>query len=104
MATGTIKDQYARFVSEDLVADNITISAGGTSDNVDKNVSKTGYTFIGIVGYSIEAASSGGANQGNCTLYRIMKVNDSTARVAAKNWGNSQAKIRIRMIVLYQKN
>lgn len=102
MATGTINIPYKEVIVEQGVLDNIVVPANGNSSNVDLSITKSGYTFLGIVGYSIGAATTSGAGAGNCTLYRIIQ-STTNARVALHNWGSSEARVKVDMQLLYVK-
>lgn len=101
MATGKI-NVGKQFIVETVIADNKTIAANSTI-NIDANASISGYNIVGIVGYDIAAATSGGSNAGSCTIYRLIKYTDTTVRAGVKNWHTSSAaKIKVTFYVLYQ--
>ena len=96
-----LRDLYV--VEAKTLFDNLSLGHGDYS-NGDYNVAKTGYTPIGIVGYQVANASSGGVG---CTLVTVNKIVISGNNVAVqfRNFHDSaNSKIRLIARVLYKKN
>ncbi len=95
---------------EDVNSGTITVPVPTSSSSyysTNVNVSKDGYTPIGVVGWRIGNADSGGANWSYTTLLRSYLGTSSgnpVVFVAFHNYASSDAVIKIQLWVLYQKN
>ena len=78
----------------------LTISAGGYVDNY-YNAAWSGYTVIGVVGYNISNQDTGGANASHCVLVGCYETGD-TVYIKVKNNASSQAKVQVRVFILYK--
>lgn len=83
--------------------DNKTISANDNQIFNNLDVSLTGYTPIGIVGFDLSNASSNPANLTKCNVIAC-KISGSNAYFQIVNTASSQAKIKIAATVLYLAN
>lgn len=89
------------FISEEVVlADNITISAS-TYGNGNLSVAKSGYTPIGVVGFHLQNASTGGSNNTTCAEHSCY-LSGSTCYWIVRNTSTSAtAKIKVTATILY---
>lgn len=78
----------------------LTISAGDYVDRY-KSVAWAGHTAVGVVGYNISNQDSGGANASHCVLVGCYETGN-TVYIKVKNNANSQAKVQVRVFVLYR--
>lgn len=111
--TGAIKeirDAYQNTVNNQMfktvvkIWDNVTIGADWYWQSIP-DISMTGYRPIGIVGYTVYAASSGGVNSNWCLFQRCYIT--PTNRLDMYVWNqnkNASAKVQIAVRVLYIKN
>lgn len=69
------------------------------------SVAKPGYKAIGLAGYYCQNSASGGVNSTYCLFSAVYLIPDGTDRVFARvrNVTNSQAKVDIVVLVLYEK-
>ena len=84
------------------IADNISVSNGQVSDG-NTSIAKTGYTPLGVVGYRVVNASSGGAN-GNYGVISHAYITGDTAYYRVRNTGSATMKVRIYFNILYVKS
>ena len=93
---------YLKVVRKNL--DNITISANSTKDGTF-SVTETGYTAIGVVGYDIDNASSGGTNMIK-TVVSAVKINSGNVVYyqLANRDTNDSCKVRLWADVLYMSS
>ena len=88
-------------VEEVTIEDNVTVTAG-TFMQTDKNVGKTGYKVVGLVGARSAQATVDGVNSSLCCIWS-MHVSVNRAYISVRNFGVSDAKIRTVANVLYMK-
>ena len=76
-----------------------TLNGNTNLNNLSFSVAKSGYTPIGIVGFSVEWV------QGETALVNVYKQNlsGSSALVSVRNTGANQVKFKIRLYILYRK-
>ena len=103
-ASAPVASSY--LVVEAKSKDNIAQAAGG-GQTVSITITKSGYTAIGIVGWNISDASSGGGRSGYIRTYGVYINDQTTANVAIRNRlasGTGDAKVKITVYILYKKN
>lgn len=82
--------------------DNITIRAYSDT-RASVNISKSGYSVLGIGGWAIYNASSGGQNNSWCRPYKSY-FNVDTAAMSIRNYANDTAKVKCKFWIIYRKN
>lgn len=82
--------------------DNITVKANSDA-TASVNISKSGYSVLGIGGWAIYNASSSGQNNSWCQPYKTY-FNADTAAMHIRNYANDTAKVRCKFWVIYHKN
>ena len=111
MATSTIKKPSSSQANQldvfELDDDNLTVSAGGYLSKTYV-IDREGYTPIGCVGFSIANATSSGSNSSWISVrssfcYHGALDNIWYYQINFRNHGSSQAKVRVRGFLLYQK-
>jgi hypothetical protein len=85
-----------------VTKDNISFSAD-EDKSITFDASKSGYTPIGIVGWRVQNASSGGQNSSLLNVYRVT-LSGTEGVVNARNTGSSSAKVRIIIYPLFVKS
>ena len=114
MASGKLSNQLVSsdFVNEQSVEiDNVTINANSNLD-IDTETTtysayravKDGYTPLGIGGISLQNASSSGSNSSNCIPTGWRVFNNGHIFLRIKNSGASNAKIVIRLRIVWVRN
>lgn len=105
MATGTIKktskDRLKVVLSK---LNNIEVEANSGPHYADITIGEDGYIPLGIVGWRIADASTGGANTSRPTVYQAYMVSSTTARIAYRYDHTSAGKFSVYVYVLYQKD
>lgn len=103
-SSGAIKKNGNSYITTRVKEfDNKTISANDNQIFNNLDVSLTGYTPIGIVGFDLSNASSNPANLTKCNVIAC-KISGSNAYFQIVNTASSQAKIKIAATVLYLAN
>lgn len=89
---------------EKLIKDNVSVSGTGTNyADGNANIAKTGYTPLGVVGFRIINATSGGTNGANVATNQAY-ISGNTAYFRIKNTETVTAKVRIYFTILYVKS
>lgn len=89
---------------EKLIKDNVSVSGTGTNyADGNANIAKTGYTPLGVVGFRIINATSGGTNGANVATNHVY-ISGNTAYFRIKNTETVTAKVRIYFTILYVKS
>ena len=83
--------------------DNITINAYSSSASEQVSIAKSGYTVLGIGGWALYNASSGGKNCSWCRAYKSF-FSSANAAMAVRNYANDTAKVKCQFWVIYHKN
>ena len=96
MASGTIK-VHQQFLFEEVEIADTTIAANTGSD-FTLDVSKVGYTPVGIV-----QIRKVGANYASVPISRFYIDSSNIAHIAAYNTGSSSRSIEIHATIMYQK-
>lgn len=97
-------DLHGKFINEVVSLDNITINANSSKTDISISAAKSGYTPIAVGGWSIDNASSSGANCHYCVPYRI-RLNGTNVVASIKcNTSSNAAKIRLYVYVTYVSN
>ena len=79
-----------------------SISAGGYLDNFYTEVYPTsGYKPIGVVGWNMSNADSGGANASNCVMIGCY-ISNGYIYMKIKNTAGSAAKVQVRVFILWR--
>jgi len=92
------------YTVDSAAEDNISVSAGSYTSNVDIDATKSGYKVIGVVGFHITNASNNGSGYTNCSYFYCFKKDDNTVRVRIRNHGTGAAKVKATVYVLYQSS
>jgi hypothetical protein len=88
---------------EKSIKDNVSVSGSGTNyTDGNGSIAKTGYTPLGVVGFRVINASSGGLNGANVFISHAY-ISGTTAYFRVKNTESSAAKVRIYFTILYAK-
>ena len=82
--------------------DNITVNAN-SDKRASVNISKSGYSVLGIGGWAIYNASSSGKNNTWCQPYKVF-FNVDTAAMNIRNYANDTAKVKCKFWIIYRKN
>lgn len=85
------------------VGDNISISANSQNTSVSFSVANSGWTPIGIMGWSITNATNSGAGAYYTVPVRI-RISGSNCVATIRNNGSSAAKVKLTVDVLYVSN
>lgn len=93
-------DGYKIITKDTVDQDNISVNGSSVNSSISISATKTGYTPIGVLGYSVINASSNGANYSNCVVTRV-RVSGSTVNMTIKNSGASTARVHVYVDVLY---
>lgn len=109
MASGIIKiSQSQGLLTVPYTVDNLTVSAStyGTQ-NID--VERAGFTPLGVIGFTVSNATTGGTNSSwfsvrTAYIFFASEENKHYAQINYRNHGTNQAKVRVVVIVLYTKN
>ena len=89
---------------EGVSADNISVAASSATATTAVTITKSGYTPLGVVGWFVTSATSGGANN-NWVVPNLLRVTNSTqASYVLRNVGTAAAKVKLTMYVLYRKD
>lgn len=100
--TSTRLNEAGQLITEDvLIVDNFTVN-GSNYGNSDKDVSKSGYIPLGIVGMHLQNATSGGTLNTYCLLHSFYLSGNSTYFIV-RNTSTSAAKIKVTATILYEK-
>ena len=84
--SGSVEDALDGFIVENkTVWSNLTLAANSSTAVQTSDISKSGYTPIGIVGYSFDGSN------GNCLSYSKLTVSGNTLTYLVANNGNSSA-------------
>ena len=102
MATGKI-NIGPTLVVDNAIEDNISIDASGAA-NKTFSCAKTGYTAIGVVGFSVANASSSGSNASYAVVRGCFLASATTVTIYIRNDFNAAAKVKATVYVLYRKN
>lgn len=109
MATDIIKKPSgsgAELLVEQYEEDDITLAANGYTTK-EFMVDKFGYEVLGVVGYTVANATSGGSNSSWCAVRSafcyVNSYDQTVCQLNFRNYGSSQAKLRARAYILYQK-
>lgn len=96
---GNVEDALDGFIVENkTVWSNLTLAADSSTAIQVSDISKSGYTPIGIVGYSFDGS------YGNCLSYSKLTVIGNTLKYLVANNGNSSASsINCVVQILYKK-
>lgn len=96
---GSVEDALDGFIVENkTVWSNLTLAANSSTAVQTSNISKSGYTPIGIVGYSFDGSYE------NCLSYSKLTVSGNTLTYLVANNGNSSASsINCVVQILYKK-
>lgn len=78
-----------------------SLNANSTSSTLTINAAQSGYTPLGIVGWSFDNGT-GGSNS-DLLHFRRLRINGSNIEYMVRNVGSSTAKFTITFIVLYLK-
>ena len=82
--------------------DNLTINAY-SSANAQVPIAKSGYTVLGLGGWALYNASSGGQNCSWCRAYKSF-FSSTNAAMGIRNYANDTAKVKCQFWVIYHKN
>lgn len=88
-------------VIEEYYTDNLTVSASNYVQGLTMDVSKSGYTPLGIVGFRIQNGSTNGANASYISVYRS-EISGTTLTYALRNHTSNDAIIKVTFTVLYK--
>ena len=118
--SGTVNatGQYQRHGNTYIITDSIPITSStsipGTSSSSDSyksitstvaNTKKDGYTLIGVTGYNIQNADSGGANSSHVMCYGCyIDSSANTVTIKVRNLASSTAVVKINARCLYRAN
>ena len=92
------------FLVEQKTQQNVTIAKNSYVVQ-DFSISKSGYTAIGTVGFSITTGSTNGKNVSYCTVRSAYLTSATSAQVSMRNLNESEAAIvNVNIWVLYRKN
>ena len=97
-----IQKPKALHVEENLIVDNLSIAAGSYG-SPSKNITKSGYKALGIVGVRTENASSGGTLNTYCMIQRFYISGNTTAYFVLRNFSTSAAKVKVTATILYEE-
>lgn len=107
-ATSALPVIKGAFSSQTKSQDNVTIDINKTSSKNTINITRSGYTAVGICGFYIQNASSSGQNGSSCYFtqcYLTSGVGSTTASYVVRNTHTTKkAKIKVSVIVTYVKN
>ena len=101
-----LKDKYSgQLLVEVKDYNSITIDKNTHSGHLYLNISKTGYTPIGIVGFNLNYANANSTGDATwCFLWECHKYNADTIEFSVRNTKTSKVKINARFNILYVKN
>lgn len=98
--TSTRLNEAGQLITEDVVLiDNFTVSGSSYGDS-NKDVSKSGYIPLGIVGMHLQNATSGGTLNTYCLLHSFY-LSGNSAYFIVRNTSTSAAKIKATATILY---
>lgn len=89
-------------VVDTFEVDNITVSNYIQDMTID--VTKSGYTPIGVCGFRVGNATSSGTNSSYISVYRLELSDTNTVTYAMRNYASGSAKVKLWAYVLYRKN
>ena len=97
--SGSVEDALDGFIVENkTVWANLTLAANSSTTVQTSDISKSGYTPIGIVGYSFDGSN------GNCLSYSKLTVSSNALTYLVANNGNSSASsVNCVVQILYKK-
>lgn len=96
--SGSVEDALDGFIVENkTVWSNLTLAANSSTSVQTSDISKSGYTPIGIVGYSFDGS------YGNCLSYSKLTVSGNILTYLVANNGNSSASVNCVVQILYKK-
>ena len=102
MATGTV-NIGPTLVVDTAVSDNVSVTAsGGISSTF--SCAKTGYTAIGVVGFSVTNATSSGSGASAANLRACYLSAANSVTFYGLNSTATAIKIKLTAYVLYRKN
>lgn len=87
---------------EAFEVDNITVSSYIQDRTID--VTKSGYTAIGVCGFRVGNATSSGTNSSYISVFRVELNEANTVTYAMRNYASGDAKVKFTVYVLYRKN
>lgn len=102
------------FVIEQVtLKDNVSVAINATNSSGNVSVAKSGYKAVGVTGFSVGNATSGGTSASYCMIYQVnFDGTNQTAQMAVRNVGTNTsasanavaaAKIKYVVSVLYMK-
>ena len=95
---GSVENALDGFIVENkTVWSNLTLAANSSTAVQTSDISKSGYTPIGIVGYSFDGSN------GNCLSYSKLTVSGNTLTYLVANNGNSSATVNCVVQIFYKK-
>lgn len=80
--------------------DNQTVNASTYAD-LTFDVSQSGKTPVGIVGYGFQNAAEGGSGSSFLSVYAV-HLSGSSANIGVRNYRDVRAKVAITLYVLYE--
>lgn len=89
-------------VEEKTLADNITVSSTSTTDQ-SVSIAKSGYTPLGVIGFSVVNASSSGTASNNAAT-AFCYLDGSTCKMRVRNVGTATMKVKLGVQILYKKD
>ena len=97
---GLMPDMSADWVVENkTVWANFSLAANSSTTIKTADVSKTGYTPMGVVGWSFDGS------YGNCLTYSKMTISGNTLTyLIANNGNNAASSVNCVVCILYRKN
>lgn len=99
-ASATTGEYRSLFLKDSVYKDNISVGAGGVSGSQTVSAAKSGYTPVGVIGYQISNATSGGTNVAPCFPYTF-EIADNNIKFNIRNTSSSASKLKITFDVLY---
>ena len=103
LISGTLSNNRKMFRTKEWSWDNLSIAANSTLGTHTSSIAIDYYTPIAISFIQLMNATTDGANSPNCNCYvcRFVDTNRNMLSFNIKNLGDSAAKIRVRVEILY---